>query len=281
VACLEARCADLARCLPSTELMPVWDPRTYLEFADERSRPFVDLLSRVRAADPKVVVDLGCGPGQLTASLADRWPGAQIVGLDSSPEMIKMAAGFASSRVKFQVQDLRDWRPDEPVDVIISNATLQWVPEHRKLLPLLISALKPEGWLAFQVPGNLDEPSHRLLHQLAADPRYAPMLTGVAWPASADATAYLDDLADLGCSVDGWETTYLHVLSGPNPIFRWISGTGARPVLQALPDDQRADFVAEYQQLLDKAYPRRPYGTVLPFRRIFVVAQPRHEHVRL
>jgi trans-aconitate 2-methyltransferase len=252
--------------------MPVWDPRTYLEFADERSRPFVDLLSRVQAADPKLVVDLGCGPGQLTASLADRWPAAKIVGLDSSPEMITQATKLAGPRVRFLVQDLRDWQPETPVDVIISNATLQWVPGHRELLPVLISALSPEGWLAFQVPGNFDEPSHRLLRQLAADPRYAPLLTDLAWPNSADAAAYLDDLAELGCSVDGWETTYLHVLSGPNPVYRWISGTGARPVLQALPDDQRAKFVAEYQQLLDEAYPSRPYGTVLPFRRIFVVA---------
>jgi trans-aconitate 2-methyltransferase len=252
--------------------MPVWDPGTYLEFADERSRPFVDLLSRVKASDPQVVVDLGCGPGQLTASLADRWPGAQILGLDSSPEMIKQATELASPRVRFQLQDLREWRPNDPVDVIISNATLQWVPGHRALLPSLISALRPNGWLAFQVPGNFDEPSHRLLRQLATDRRYAAVLDGLAWPASADAAEYLQDLAELGCSVDAWETTYLHVLTGPDPVFRWISGTGARPVLQALPDDQRAEFVAEYQQLLNGAYPGRPYGTVLPFRRIFVVA---------
>jgi trans-aconitate 2-methyltransferase len=258
--------------------MPVWDPRTYLEFADERSRPFVDLLSRVRAPDPQVVVDLGCGPGQLTASLADRWPAAQIVGLDSSPEMIKQATELTTPQVSFHVQDLRHWHPMEPVDVIISSATLQWVPGHRELLPLLISVLKPSGWLAFQVPGNFDEPSHQLLRQLAADPRYATTLEGIAWPASADAAAYLDDLAELGCSVDAWETTYLHVLSGPNPVFRWISGTGARPVLQALPDDQRMEFVAEYQQLLNDAYPARSYGTVLPFRRIFIVAQRGRRH---
>ena len=253
--------------------MPIWDPVTYLEFADERSRPFVDLLSRVKATHPTSVVDLGCGPGQLTASLADRWPEADILGLDSSSEMITRAAEFASSRVFFQVQDLRNWRPEAPVDVIISNATLQWVPEHRELLPTLISSLHPHGWLAFQVPGNFEEPSHQLLRQLAADSRYAPMLTEVNWPSSADASTYLNDLAALGCSVDAWETTYLHVLTGPNPVFRWISGTGARPVLQALPDDRRAEFISEYQQLLDAAYPAQPHGTVLPFRRIFVVAQ--------
>ena len=257
--------------------MPVWDPVTYLEFAGERSRPFLDLLSRVKAAHPSLVVDLGCGPGQLTASLADRWPDAQILGLDSSPEMIKQAAEFASRRVSFQVQDLRDWRPEAPVDVIISNATLQWVPRHRGLLPALVDVLSPHGWLAFQVPGNFGEPSHQLLRQLAADPRYAPTLTEVAWPSSADAASYLADLAGLGCSVDAWETTYLHVLTGPNPVLRWISGTGARPVLQALPDDLRAQFIAEYQELLNAAYPAREHGTVLPFRRIFVVAQRGHD----
>ena len=261
--------------------MPVGDPTTYLEFADERSRPFVDLLSRVNASHPKVVVDLGCGPGQLTASLADRWPEAQIEGLDSSPEMISQAAAFAGPRVSFRVQDLRNWRSPTPVDVIISNATLQWVPGHRGLLPFLVSTLAIEGWLAFQVPGNFEEPSHQLLRQLAADPRYAPMLTEVVWPSSADAATYLDDLAVLGCSVDAWEMTYLHVLRGPNPVFRWISGTGARPVLQALPDDHRAQFVAEYQELLNKAYPTRPYGTVLPFRRIFVAAHKERDKMPL
>jgi trans-aconitate 2-methyltransferase len=251
----------------------VWDPSRYLEFADERSRPFVDLLNRVDVAEPTVVVDLGCGPGQLTASLADRWPNAQIVGLDSSPEMIKRAALLTGPRMRFQLQDLRDWRPETSVDVIISNATFQWVPGHRALLASLVSWLTPDGWLAFQVPGNFDEPSHRLLRELASDPRYAPMLTGVAWPAAANAADYLDDLAGLGCSVDAWETTYLHVLSGPNPVFRWISGTGARPVLQTLPDDHRAQFASEYQKLLNEAYPAGSYGTVLPFRRIFVVAR--------
>jgi trans-aconitate 2-methyltransferase len=251
----------------------VWDPDTYLEFADERSRPFVDLLSRVPAVEPTVVVDLGCGPGQLTASLADRWPHAQIVGLDSSPEMIMQAAQLAGPQLRFQLQDLRDWRPETSVDVIISNATLQWIPEHRDLLQSLVTSLASDGWLAFQVPGNFDEPSHRLLRQLSADPRYAPLLTDVAWPSAANAASYLDDLVRLGCSVDAWETTYLHILSGPHPVFRWISGTGARPVLHALPEERRGQFISEYQELLNNAYPTRPYGTVLPFRRIFVVAR--------
>ncbi|HEY5820867.1 MAG TPA: trans-aconitate 2-methyltransferase [Propionibacteriaceae bacterium] len=253
--------------------VPVWNPQTYLEFADERSRPFVDLVSRIPADDPARVVDLGCGPGQLTASLARRWPNATIEGLDSSAEMVDRAAEHAGGSVSFRVEDIARWRPAQPVDVIVSNAALQWVPEHRALLPGLVEQLAPGGWLAFQVPGNFGEPSHRLLHELASSPRYASYVAGMERPAVADPAAYLADLSALGCAVDAWETTYLHVLTGPDAVFRWISGTGARPVLQALPEALRPEFETAYQAMLNQAYPRRPYGTLLPFRRIFVVAQ--------
>jgi len=252
---------------------PTWDTKTYLRYADERSRPFVDLVARINAPSPRSVVDLGCGPGQLTVTLADRWPDAEVVGLDSSPEMIHRAQTHAGPRVHFALGDLSEWQTPDPVDVIISNAALQWVPGHRSLLPGLVAALAPAGWLAFQVPGNFAEPSHALLHELAAEPGYATHLAEVQQPDAADAATYLSDLARLGCTVDAWETTYLHVLTGPDPVFGWISGTGARPVLQALPTDLRAEFVERYKALLAEAYPSTAYGTVLPFRRIFVVAQ--------
>lgn len=253
--------------------MPTWDPTTYLQFADQRGRPFVDLLARVGADQPQQVVDLGCGPGQLTATLGDRWPTAQVTGVDASPAMIDQAARHRTSRLDFVLADLRDWRPAAPVDVLLSNATLQWVPEHRALLPRLVEVVAPGGWLAFQVPGNFAEPSHRLLHELAADARFAAATAAVERPASAEPADYLDDLTALGCTVEVWETTYLHVLTGPDPVFRWISGTGARSVLQALADDRRAEFEAAYKTVLREAYPPRPYGTVLPYRRIFAVAQ--------
>ncbi|HEV2927294.1 MAG TPA: trans-aconitate 2-methyltransferase [Propionibacteriaceae bacterium] len=251
----------------------MWDPATYLQFADERARPFADLIGQVHADEPANVVDLGCGPGQLTASLADRWPGAAVLGIDSSPEMIEQARRYAGDRVSFAVQDLREWRPAEQVDVIISNATLQWVPGHRELLPRLVAALAPGGWLAFQVPGNFTEPSHMLLHRLADDPRFAEFTAKRDRPAAYDAVTYANDLHQLGCHVNAWETTYLHVLTGPDPVFRWIASTGARPVLQALPVEAREVFVAEYKAALGQAYPAHPYGTLLPFRRVFVVAQ--------
>jgi trans-aconitate 2-methyltransferase len=253
--------------------MAIWDPSTYLQFSDERSRPFFDLIARVRAETPGYVVDLGCGPGQLTATLAQRWPAATVTGLDSSPDMIERAAEHTRPGLNFSLADARWWHPPTPVDVLVSNAALQWVPDHRQLLPRLVASLAAGGWLAVQVPGNFDEPSHRLLHELAADPRFAAVTTGVQRPAAYDAATYLADLSGLGCRVEAWETTYLHVLTGPDPVFRWISGTGARPVLQALPEPQRAQFAAEYRALLRSAYPAHPYGTVLPYRRVFVVAQ--------
>jgi trans-aconitate 2-methyltransferase len=254
-----------------------WDPERYLTYADERGRPFVELLARVPAADPGVVVDLGCGPGNLTALLADRWPEATIAGLDSSPEMVEKARA-AEPRVAFEVGDLRDWVSSgstaEPnVDVLVSNATLQWVPGHLDLLEGLVSRVRPGGWFAFQVPGNFDEPSHTIRRDLAAEPAYADLTRDVAVPSSHDPATYLDRLTALGCAVDAWETTYLHVLTGEDPVFTWVSGTGARPTLQALPDDLRAEFEAEFRHRLREAYPRHECGVVLPFRRIFVVAR--------
>jgi trans-aconitate 2-methyltransferase len=250
-----------------------WDPDRYLTYADERGRPFVELVARVPADDPATVVDLGCGPGNLTGLLADRWPGATVTGLDSSPEMIARARE-ADDRIAFDVADLRDWATSaDPVDVVVSNATLQWVPGHLELLPALVHRVRPGGWLAFQVPGNFGEPSHTIRRELADEAPYAEFTRGVATPASHDPRAYLEALAGLGCAVDAWETTYLHVLTGEDPVFTWVSGTGARPTLQALPDGLREEYVAEFKARLRAAYPERPHGVVLPFRRIFVVAR--------
>ncbi len=253
--------------------MDTWDPDQYLLFADERGRPFVDLLGRVRAAAPGAVVDLGCGPGNLTGILADRWPTADVLGIDSSPEMIEKAVA-GGGRVRYEVGDLRDWEPSAGgVDVLFSNATLQWLPDHLNLLPRLLCSVSPGGWLAFQVPANFDQPSHTIRHDLAAEAPYAEHLAGVPVPASHEARTYLDALIGLGAEVDAWETTYLHVLTGEDAVFAWVAGTGARPTLQALPDELRPAFEAELKQRLRAAYPARDGRVVLPFRRVFVVAR--------
>ena len=249
-----------------------WDPDRYLAFADDRGRPMLDLLARVGATAPRTVVDLGCGPGHLTALLARRWPGAQVTGVDSSPAMIPRARD-AEPALAFEEADLRDWTPAAPVDVLVSNATLQWVPDHLDLLPRLVAAVAPGGWLAFQVPGNFEEPSHVLRRELETEEPYAPHTRGLESPASHDPAVYLEALTTLGCTVDAWETTYLHVLGGEDPVFTWISSTSARPVLAALPADLRVGFEAELKRRLRAAYPPRPAGVVLPFRRVFVVAQ--------
>ena len=254
----------------------MWDPGQYERFAGERGRPFFELVGRVGAERPALVVDLGCGTGRLTATLLRRWPSSSVEGVDSSPEMIAEAARAAEpGRLGFSVCDLRDWRPPQPVDVLVANASLQWVPEHPALLARWVSDLAPGGWLAFQVPGTDESPSHVLLAELRRSPRWrervgeAPGGHRVLEPAE-----YLERLAGLGCSVDAWETTYLHVLPGPDPVLEWVKGTALRPVLRTLgagPD--REAFLAEYAALLRKAYPARPFGTVLPFRRQFVVAR--------
>ncbi|WP_310964683.1 methyltransferase domain-containing protein [Nocardioides terrisoli] len=251
-----------------------WDPGRYLTYADERGRPFVELLARIDADEPGVVVDLGCGPGNLTALLARRWPSARLSGVDSSAEMIARARADHPD-LDFVVQDLREYvaAGSDPVDVLICNATLQWVPGHLDLLPTLVRAVAPGGWLAFQVPGNFDQPSHTIRRALAAEPPYAAQTVEAASPDAHDAATYLRALGGLGCAVDAWETTYLHVLHGEDAVFDWISGTSLRPTLAALDEELRASFSAELRRRLRVAYPDDGGGVVLPFRRVFVVAR--------
>ncbi len=272
----------------------MWDPGQYRQFGDERSRPFYELIGRIGATEPRFVADLGCGPGELTAGLCRRWPSADVLGVDSSPEMIAAAgevlagltgladellagedAGAVSPvRLRFELADARDWRPGGPVDVIVSNALLQWIPDHEELMVRWARALADGGWLAVQMPGNFDQPTHALLRELSDSERWRPLLHNVEFNRqAAEPAAYLDLLAREGCAVDAWETTYLHVLAGDDPVLRWIEGTGLRPVIAALDPADRAEFLAEYGSLLREAYPRADYGTVFPFRRVFVVAR--------
>ncbi|MZD03663.1 trans-aconitate 2-methyltransferase [Streptomyces sp. SID5785] len=262
----------------TTQQPPAWDPRQYLRHAGHRGRPFTDLLARVPdlPRTPARIADLGCGPGNMTALLADRWPTAHITGYDNSPAMLEKARAHAGDRLDFAYADAAHWTPPQTYDLILSNATLQWVPGHTDAFPRWIGALAPGGTFAFQVPGNFDAPSHTLMRELAGSARWKDRLGGVLRHRDAVATpaAYLDRLAALGCTVDAWETTYLHVLQGPDPVLDWVMGTGLRPVLSALDDDPaaRKDFLTEYGAQLRAAYPATAHGTLLPFRRIFVVA---------
>ncbi|MEU6740577.1 trans-aconitate 2-methyltransferase [Streptosporangium sandarakinum] len=250
----------------------VWDPVIYGRYAGERARPFFELVARVAAEHPSYVVDAGCGSGELTAQLAARWPEADVHGFDSSPAMIAKAP--PGERLTFSVEDATRWRPERPVDVLVSNALLQWVPEHRELLPAWADALAPGGWLAFQVPGNFDFPSHRIIRELYATDRWRDRLGDLArWSPVGEPAEYLELLSGFGCRVDAWETTYLHVLEGEDAVLRWVGGTALRPALDRLDPQETEEFLADCGARLGEAYPRRPYGTVFPFRRIFVVAR--------
>ena len=265
---------------------PAWDPAQYLRHAGHRARPFTDLLARIPAlpGDPPRIADLGCGPGNVTVLLADRWPGAHIVGYDNSPEMLDKAAVDhegptpGGGRLDFSYADVRTWTPApaEPYDLIVSNATLQWVPGHADRFADWVAGLRPGGTFAFQVPGNFAAPSHELMRALAGSARWKDRLADVLRHDDAVLApeVYLEKLADLGCAADVWETTYVHLLRGEDPVLDWVKGTGLRPVLTALGDDPQAReaFVAEYRAALREAYPAGPHGTPFPFRRVFAVA---------
>jgi trans-aconitate 2-methyltransferase len=261
----------------------IWNPRQYREYSSERARPVFELLDRVGLEAPRHVVDLGCGPGERTMDLAARWPDADIEGIDGSEQMIaeahrmldKLSGPDARPGVRFAVGDLAAWAPERPVDVIFSNAALQWVPGHRRLLPGWVRALAPGGRLAFSTPGNFGAPSHVILRELSESPRWRDRLAGtIRHNVVGEPDEYLIQLAGLGCDVDAWETTYLQVLPGEDPVLEWMKGTALRPVFDALPaEGDREDFLSGLAPRLREAYPRGQHGTVFPFRRIFVVAR--------
>ena len=253
----------------------MWDAAQYLRYSDERARPFFDLIGRVGAERPGYVVDLGCGPGNLTAVLAERWPGAEVAGLDSSAEMID-AARASVPGLAFELGDVRDWQPGRAPDVITCNAVLQWVPDHLGLVLRWADALAPGGWLAFQLPGNFDQPNHAIIGEMARSPRWRGLLADVGLNRQAgDPGEYAEILARPGYTVDAWATTYLHILPGENPVLEWSKGTALRPVLAALDAEQAAAFADEYAGRLREAYQARPFGTIFPFRRVFTVV---HRH---
>lgn len=248
---------------------PRWDPSQYLKFSDERTRPFVDLLTRI-PVDAHTVVDLGCGAGNDVPPLRARWPEALVHGVDSSAEMIAQAdRDAADARTTFEVGDAAQWSAaGERPDVVVSNAMYQWIDQHIELLPH--AADQAQRAFGFQVPGNQSAPSHALLAKVAAEFG----VTGYRSIDVRDPAEYLEALTRPGWTADVWETTYLHVLHGPDAVYEWISGTGARPVLAQLDDDpeRKAAFIDRYKAALRVAYPQRVSGTVLPFRRIFAVA---------
>ena len=255
--------------------MPSWDPNQYLKFTDHRLRPALDLLAQVPLTDPRSVYDLGCGPGNITRLLAERWPNARVVGVDSSADMLAKARMKAAG-VTFEQADIAHWSPPAPADLLFTNATLHWLDDHAALLPRLAAQLAPGGVLAIQMPDNRTSPSHLLMDEAAATgPWYARLARlRPVYGSMQSPDAYYRMLAPVAAQVDIWETTYLHVLEGDSPVVEWTKGTALRPYLDALDEPERAAFLAAYAARIAAAYPKQPDGrTLLPFKRIFIVAR--------
>jgi trans-aconitate 2-methyltransferase len=252
--------------------MPTWDEAQYLLYADERTRPARELLARVPLGEARRVVDLGCGPGNSTALLLARWPGAKLTGIDSSEEMLRRARQDLPS-VEWVQADAARFVAEQPLDVLFANALMQWLPDHGRLLPALFEQLAPGGVLAVQMPRNFNEPSHRLMRETSGSwaERLGPLRARdpVQSPAF-----YYDLLAPGASSVDIWQTTYEHVMTDPPAIVEWVKGTGLRPYLEALSDAERPAYLEAYTRGIDAAYPARSDGRRLfSFPRLFIVAR--------
>jgi trans-aconitate 2-methyltransferase len=250
-----------------------WDPAQYLRYGSERLRPALDLLARIPASRPAHVIDLGCGAGNVTSLLAARWPEADILGLDGSAEMLARAREAAPG-CRFARADIAAFVPERPPDVLFSNAALQWLPDHRRLLPRLFSFLAPGGFLAVQMPAMDGAPFRRLQQEIAKAGPWAPALAGVGRVLPLlEPAEYWDILKPLAAALELWETIYRHALTGPDAVLQWAMGTSLRPYLDALSEPARGEFREAYRAALRPHYPPRPDGTtVFPFRRLFLLA---------
>lgn len=251
-----------------------WDPKLYATFATPRLRPALDLMARIGLESPGQVVDLGCGTGNVTRILAQRWPAARIEGVDSSAEMLAAAAEQPGT-IHWRQADIGGWSAETPVDLLFSNAALHWLGDHARLFPHLAAQVAPGGVLAVQMPHNHYAASHTIMAEAAAAGPWAAMLTPLAarFPVG-EPGFYYDLLAPLARELDIWETEYLHVLDGDAPVVRWTMATALRPLLDAVEGEWRQGFLAEYTARIAAAYPRRADGkTLFAFRRLFLLAQ--------
>ena len=249
-----------------------WEPAQYLKFADHRLRPAIDLLNRIDA-NPRTIVDLGAGTGNVTRLLQARWPNAAVTGVDSSAEMLARAARELP-QISWERTDLSEWRPRDSVDLLYSNAALHWVDDHATLFPTLFAMVSQGGTFAVQMPNNFAARSHTAIAEVVSDgPWRSKLQPLLRTPPVQRLSIYFDLLAPAASSLDMWETEYVHVLEGDRPVLEWIKGTWLRPLLAALDGEERAGFESRYAERAAAAYPRRADGcTLFPFRRLFVVA---------
>jgi len=255
-----------------------WDPGQYLRFDDLRTRPALDLIARIPAIEPSAVWDLGCGTGAITHSLLLRWPQAAVHGLDSSPQMLDRAR--ENGDIEWLCGEIETWSPDQPVDVLFSNAALHWVDDHESLFPRLFEFVASGGVFAVQMPRNHHEPSHQVLYDLARTHRWADRLGDLVIEDPVfTPSMYHEILGSEAQSLDVWETIYQQSLQEPDAVAHWAKGSVMRPYLEALGSDADV-FFDEYADALRPLYPQRGDGTTLfPFRRLFIVARRRNPSV--
>jgi trans-aconitate 2-methyltransferase len=251
-----------------------WDPAQYEKFKAERTRPFFDLLAQLQDISPKTVVDLGCGTGEMTAELAKKWPDAQVLGIDNSPEMIAKSAPYVSGRLRFEVCEIEDWSPKQPVDLLFSNAAFHWLRDHEQQIRRLAGFVAPGGAFAFQAPNQFREPSHTVIHEVRNTSEWKPLIGSEASDGSlAEPQWYLETLRELGFQSRVWETIYYQILQGEDAVLEWVKGTALRPLLAKLNHEQQQRFLKQCAEKLRKAYPKGKGGTLFPYRRMFVVAK--------
>jgi trans-aconitate 2-methyltransferase len=249
-----------------------WSAKQYSIFEQQRTRPVRDLVAAIAIDNVKVAVDLGCGPGNSTEVLAERYPDAKVTGVDSSENML-VDARQRLPELSFELADIGTWNPEQAFDVIIANASLQWLPDHADLYPRLVNKLVPGGSLAVQTPDNLQEPAHQLARQVAADGPWASKIGAVKHPPRHDASFYYQLLQAHCSSVDVWRTTYFHPLEGHAAVVEWFKGSALRPFLEPLDASEKEAFLERYLAAISDAYPALENGTVLlPFPRLFIVA---------
>jgi trans-aconitate 2-methyltransferase len=250
-----------------------WEPQTYLRYADIRFRAGLDLIARIPKLEYEWIYDLGCGTGHLTRILADTFPNSKVVGVDSSPEMLGEARREFST-LEWQQADISSWRPTASPDLIYTNAALQWVPDHQVLLPSLLNYLRPGGVLAMQVPRHFESPSHLGLKEVVLQSEWRAKLEPLLLAPVPSPETYWRWLAPHARHLDVWETIYLQVLDGTDPVVNFMCGTALRPFLSALSEKDAGEFIKEFAKRMDAAYPPQTNGqTLFPFRRLFLIAQ--------
>ena len=256
------------------KMATTWDPKQYLKFAGPRLRPALDLLAQIYVDDVKTIYDLGSGPGNLTQHFKDRWPEAQITGIDNSEEMLD-AAREAHPDVTWIKADLTTWRPDEPADVLYSNATLQWIAGHEVLLPRLVTYLKPGGVLAVQMPRNHGALSHTLMEDAIKASAWEEKIRGAHGLLPVPGPeVYYDILHSCVNELNIWESKFLQILEGDNAVAQWTKGTALKPYLDMLGKNERQNFFDDYSARVQRAYPKHADGkTLFPFCRLFIVAR--------